>query len=53
MKVYHGSLLKVEHPKILTPSRTLDYGKGFYTTTSAQQATYDGKQCHLWLHQYI
>ena len=38
MKVYHGSLVKVEHPKILTPSRTLDYGKGFYTTTSAQQA---------------
>ena len=35
MKVYHGSLVKVEHPKILTPSRTLDYGKGFYTTTSA------------------
>ena len=38
MKVYHGSLEKEEHPKILTPSRTLDYGKGFYTTTSAQQA---------------
>ena len=38
MKVYHGSLVKVEHPKILTPSRTLDYGKGFYTTTSVQQA---------------
>ena len=38
MKVYHGSLVQVEHPKILTPSRTLDYGKGFYTTTSAKQA---------------
>ena len=38
MKVYHGSLVVVEYPKILTPSRTLDYGKGFYTTTSAKQA---------------
>ena len=37
-KVYHGSLVVVEHPKILTPSRTLDYGNGFYTTTSAKQA---------------
>jgi len=38
MKIYHGSLEKVEHPKILPPNRTLDYGKGFYTTTSEQQA---------------
>ena len=38
MKVYHGSLVVVEYPKILTPSRTLDYGKGFYITTSAKQA---------------
>lgn len=38
MNVYHGSLVVVEYPKILTPSRTLDYGKGFYTTTSAKQA---------------
>ena len=38
MKVYHGSLVVVVYPKILTPSRTLDYGKGFYTTTSAKQA---------------
>ena len=38
MKIYHGSLEVVEHPKILQPNRLLDYGKGFYTTTSGQQA---------------
>lgn len=38
MKVYHGSLEVVVHPKILTPNRTLDYGQGFYTTTSEKQA---------------
>lgn len=38
MKIYHGSLEMVEHPKILPPNRTLDYGKGFYTTTSERQA---------------
>lgn len=38
MKVYHGSLEVVEHPKILQPNRRLDYGKGFYTTTSERQA---------------
>jgi hypothetical protein len=34
MIVFHGSLLKVEQPRILVPSHTLDYGAGFYTTTS-------------------
>ncbi len=38
MKVYHGSLEVVEHPLILEPNRTLDYGSGFYTTTAEQQA---------------
>ncbi len=38
MKVYHGSLEVVEHPMILDPNRKLDYGEGFYTTTSEQQA---------------
>ncbi|MBP1541139.1 MAG: DUF3990 domain-containing protein [Prevotella sp.] len=38
MKLYHGSLLVVDSPKILVPNRTLDYGKGFYTTTSFEQA---------------
>lgn len=38
MKVYHGSLEIVVHPVIRVPNRTLDYGKGFYTTTSESQA---------------
>ena len=39
MKVYHGSLEVVEHPIILQPNRKLDYGAGFYyTTTSEKQA---------------
>lgn len=38
MKVYHGSLDVVEHPVILHASRRLDYGEGFYTTTSDKQA---------------
>lgn len=38
MKLYHGSLEIVRTPEIRIPSRTLDYGKGFYTTTSFEQA---------------
>lgn len=38
MKLYHGSLEVVEHPMILPANRTLDYGNGFYTTTSEKQA---------------
>ena len=38
MKVYHGSLEIVETPEIREPNRTLDYGSGFYTTTSSEQA---------------
>lgn len=38
MKVYHGSLEVVEHPLILRPCRKLDYGEGFYTTTSEKQS---------------
>lgn len=38
MKLYHGSLVIVDAPLILKPRRTLDYGKGFYTTTSRKQA---------------
>ena len=34
MKLYHGSIDTVSKPEIREPSRTLDYGKGFYTTTS-------------------
>ncbi|MBR6079301.1 MAG: DUF3990 domain-containing protein [Treponema sp.] len=38
MTLYHGSLEVVEKPAILEPSHTMDYGKGFYTTTSKEQA---------------
>ena len=38
MILFHGSLQIVKEPRILVPGRTLDYGAGFYTTTSEQQA---------------
>ena len=38
MKLYHGSIVAVHEPKILNPDRTLDFGKGFYTTTDFEQA---------------
>lgn len=37
-KVYHGSLKEVRNPEIRLPNRSLDYGHGFYTTTSYEQA---------------
>ena len=38
MKLYHGSIEKVDTPEIREPDCTLDYGSGFYTTTSFHQA---------------
>ncbi len=38
MKIYHGSIDKVEKPELRKPNRKLDYGSGFYTTTSILQA---------------
>ena len=39
MKIYHGSIEKVEKPEIrIVKHRTLDYGYGFYTTTSYTQS---------------
>lgn len=38
MKLYHGSTCIVAHPDIRPANRTLDYGNGFYTTTSQAQA---------------
>ena len=38
MILYHGSIEIVENPEIRIPSRSLDYGYGFYTTTSFKQA---------------
>ncbi len=38
MILYHGSTQIVEEPQILVPNRTLDYGSGFYATSSKTQA---------------
>ena len=38
MIIFHGSCEQIEKPEIRLPNRTLDYGVGFYTTTSYQQA---------------
>lgn len=38
IKIFHGSLECVSSPEIRQPNRTLDYGCGFYTTTSFTQA---------------
>ena len=38
MLCYHGSDFKVEHPLILKSQRMLDFGNGFYTTSSKNQA---------------
>ena len=38
MKLYHGSTSIIRQPQLLVPTRTLDYGSGFYTTTSEEQA---------------
>ncbi|MDE5784031.1 MAG: DUF3990 domain-containing protein [Prevotella sp.] len=37
-KIYHGSIEVVENPEIRQSNRSLDYGSGFYTTTSFAQA---------------
>ena len=39
MILYHGSTEQVNSPEIREANRTLDYGSGFYTTTSEEQAT--------------
>ena len=38
IKLYHGSYLEIKQPRILTPVRALDFGAGFYTTSSYSQA---------------
>jgi len=39
MILYHGSTEIVENPRIITGAKFLDFGYGFYTTTSKEQAT--------------
>lgn len=38
MKLYHGSNVAVEKPKIIVSDRRLDFGTGFYLTSSYEQA---------------
>src|SRR5574344_970186 len=38
MELYHDSTQRVEHPAIFEQQRLLDFGKGFYATTSKEQA---------------
>lgn len=39
MRLYHGSNVTVEQPRILPARRALDFGGGFYLTSSKSQAT--------------
>jgi len=38
LKLYHGSNIAVDMPKILQSDRRLDFGTGFYLTSSYEQA---------------
>lgn len=38
MEIYYGSLEIISTPEVRISNRTLDYGNGFYTTTSYDQA---------------
>lgn len=38
MILYHGSNLEIKSPQLLKIQRTLDFGKGFYTTSDFEQA---------------
>ena len=38
MKLYHGGLEEIQVPRILPSDHVGDFGVGFYTTTSLQQA---------------
>jgi hypothetical protein len=38
MTLYHGSDQIIKTPKLQVATRTLDFGAGFYTTTSKEQA---------------
>lgn len=38
MILYHGSNIQVDRPRVLDSLRALDFGAGFYTTSSRKQA---------------
>ena len=39
MKVFHGTNIIIEQPKIINRFKTLDFGEGFYTTENENQAS--------------
>ena len=39
MRLFHGSNVIVDQPKIITPNRPLDFGKGFYLTSLYHQGS--------------
>lgn len=39
MELYHGSNVIVEHPRLFVTDRHLDFGPGFYVTSSVDQAS--------------
>ena len=38
MQLYHGSNAAVENPQLIEQTKGLDFGPGFYLTTSKKQA---------------
>ncbi|MDR0847648.1 MAG: DUF3990 domain-containing protein [Propionibacteriaceae bacterium] len=38
MKLYHGTDVVIDEPRVLVPNRALDFGQGFYTTSDFGQA---------------
>ncbi len=38
MRIYHGGFTEIAEPKILKPTHAMDFGTGFYATTSFDQA---------------
>lgn len=38
MRLYHGSVVAVRKPSVIKGRKNVDFGKGFYTTTSFGQA---------------
>ena len=38
MKVFHGTNIVIEHPRVINRFKTLDFGEGFYTTENEDQA---------------
>ena len=43
MRLYHGSIVEVRRPSLRFGRRRTDFGKGFYTTTLAEQAEHWAK----------